>query len=233
MKLLFTTFLIISSFLVAVSPASAATDELELKLQKLKVPSDKVSPVISKDKLYIVNARYSSLDKRHEIDIAGANNFMADSHLVTRQTALSYRYHFNEKWGVGLRYTNYFNELSDAGKTLFERKDLLPDSDFAYKSTELFVNYNTMYGKLRYAQDSVLYFDQYVSLGVGQVNLQSGDQTMGILDLGFSFWIGKSYSMRAGLKNEFYQQQQLTGSRDIHNAMGYLSFGYLFGGKRI
>jgi outer membrane beta-barrel protein len=227
MKILFATFLIILSF------TAAAIDELELKLQKLNVPSDKVSPVVSRDKLYIVNARYSPLDKRHEIDVAGANNFMADSHIITRQAALSYRYHFNEKWGAGLRYTNYFNELSDAGKMLFDRKDLLPDSDFAYKSTELFVNYNTMYGKLRYSQDSVLYFDQYVSLGVGQVNLQSGDQTVGILDVGLSFWIGKNYSLRAGLKNEFYQQQQLTGSRDIHNAMGYISFGYLFGGTKI
>lgn len=227
MKMLFTSVVLLMSFSVM------AADELELKLKKLSVPDDKVSPVVSKDKLYIVNTRYSSLDNRHEVDFAGANNFMADSHLVTRQTAMSYRYHVNEKWGVGLRYTNYYNELSDAGKTLFERKDLLPDSDFAYKSTELFVNYNTMYGKLRYAKDSVLYFDQYVSLGAGKVELESGEQTMGIVDLGFSFWISKNYSMRAGLKNEFYQQQQLTGSRDIHNAMGYLSFGYLFGGKTL
>lgn len=227
MKILITAFLIMGSFTVK------ASDELEKKLKKLNVPDNQVSPIVSKDKLYIINTRYSSLEKRHEIDFAGANNFMADSHLITRQTSLSYRFHYNEKWGAGLRYTNYYNELSDAGKTLFNRKDLLPDSDFAYKSTEAFINFNTMYGKLRYAKDSVVYFDQYISLGAGQVDLQSGGQNMGTLDIGFSFWLGKNYSMRAGLKNEFYQQRQLTGDRNIHNAMGYLSFGYLFGGRTI
>jgi outer membrane beta-barrel protein len=223
MKRLLATLTILTCFHVY------AEDELGKKLEKLNIPDDKVSPVVSKDKLYVVNTRYSSLNKRHEVDIFGANNFTSDSHLLTRQAGMSYRFHINDKWGVGLRYTNYFNELSDAGKALFDNKSLLPDSDFAYKSTDLFVNYNTMYGKLRLSKESVIYFDQYISLGYGTVDLESGEQNMIIADLGFSFWLGQNYSIRAGLKNEFYEQRQKTENRNIHNAMGYISFGYLFG----
>jgi hypothetical protein len=52
-------------------------------------------------------------------------------------------------------------------------------------------------------------------------------------DTGFSFWLGKKMSLRTGLKNEFYQQQKINGPENVHNAMGYLEFGYLFGGTKI
>ena len=94
---------------------------------------------------------------------------------------------------------------------------------------ELFVNYNTIYGKLRWSEDSVVYFDQYISLGGGKVKLSSGDKNLALADIGLSFWLGNHGSARIGLKNEFYQQNQLSGSRNIHNGIGYIEFGYLFG----
>ena len=206
-----------------------SSSELEKKLESLSIPDDKVTTVLSEDKLYVLNNRYSSLINRHELTIAGANNFTADSHLVTEQAALSYRYHINSKWSLGARYTRYTNKLSSSGQILFNNKSILPDTDFALNGQELFVNYNTIYGKLRWSENSVVYFDQYISLGGGKVKLSSGDKNLALADIGLSFWLGNHGSARIGLKNEFYQQNQLSGSRNIHNGIGYIEFGYLFG----
>ncbi|PIP93747.1 MAG: hypothetical protein COW00_07635 [Bdellovibrio sp. CG12_big_fil_rev_8_21_14_0_65_39_13] len=221
--------ILLALFVLSSSVMAQEATELEKKLDALNIPDDKVTPVLSEDKLYVVNTRYSSLVNRHELTLQGANNFTADSHLSTNQAAASYRYHINSKWSLGLRYTRYSNELTAAGKKLFEDKQILPDTDFAKNGQEAYVSYNTIYGKLRWSQDTVVYFDQYVALGGGKVELASGKKNMAFADLGLAFWLGKHMSTRVGFKNEFYKQSQRNGDRSIHNGMGYLEIGYLFG----
>lgn len=220
-------------FFAFAAVCASASDALEKKLELLNVPDDKVTPLIERDKLYVVNTRYSSLDKRHEVSLMGANNFNSDSHILSRQASLAYRFHWNQKWSAGLRYSSYFNELSDPGKTLFKEREILPDNDYAKSSKDAFVSYNTMYGKLRFSKDTLVYFDQYVSLGYGKVELASTEENVYLADLGFAFWIGRNMSARLGLRNEFYIQNRLTGDQSVHNAMGYVSFGYMFGGKSL
>ena len=123
--------------------------------------------------------------------------------------------------------------MSGAGEKLFDEEKILPDTDYAIKSTEGFVNFNTVYGKIRLTQSTIVYFDHFVALGYGNVSLGNGEAQMYTADTGFSFWLGKKMSLRTGLKNEFYQQQKINGPENVHNAMGYLEFGYLFGGTKI
>lgn len=221
--------LILAFSLISSSAVMAQDNELEKKLDALNIPDDKVTTVLSEDKLYIVNTRYSSLVNRHELTLQGGNNFTADSHLSSQQTAISYRYHLNSDWSFGARYVRHTNKLTAAGERLFNDKKMLPDTDFAKNSQELFVNYNTIYGKLRWNEDTVVYFDQYVALGGGKIALASGKQNMAFADLGLSFWLGNHMSSRIGFKNEFYKQNQLTGSVNKYNGIGYIEFGYLFG----
>ncbi len=226
--------IIISLVFASFCTSSFSASELENKLDALNIPSDKVTPLVSEEELVSVNGRYSSLNKRHEVTLLGANNFNADSHMDTKQVGATYRFHINSKWSVGARYTEYENKLSDAGKKLFDNSQLLPDSDFAIKSTDAFVNFNTVYGKLRLTKDTIVYFDQYISLGYGDIALANGETKMVSADLGFAFWLGKNASARVGVRNEFYEQQKLNGADDVHNAMGYVEVGYLFGeGARI
>jgi len=233
MKKLLLVTLLMSSFSYAEESKPAKSD-LENKLESLNIPSDKVTPVVSEEKLYAVNERYSSLNKRHEFTMFGANNFNADSHLTTTMTGATYRFHLNGKWSVGARYSEYFNKLSSAGEKLFEDQKLLPDTDYAIKSSEGFLSFNTIYGKLRFTKDTIVYFDQYISLGYGNIQLAKDETQMYSVDLGFAFWLGKHMSTRIGVKNESYTQNKVKGSQNVHNAMGYLEFGYLFGeGSRI
>jgi outer membrane beta-barrel protein len=207
--------------------------DLEKKLELLNLPDEKVMPLVSQDKLYIINTRYSSLVNRHEISLMGATNFMADSHLSTQQAAATYRYHLNSRFSFGLRYTRYSNKLNSAGEKLFANQQILPDTDFALNGQEAFVTFNTFYGKIRLTSERVSYFDQYISLGAGQVELASGKTNLAIADVGFALWIGKHMSARVGFKNEFYQQIQVSGEENIHNGLGYLEFGYLFGTGKV
>jgi outer membrane beta-barrel protein len=216
--------------LSSISYAKTQTrSDLERKLDTLNIPSDKVTPLISEEKLYSVNSRYSSLRRRAEVTIFGANNFTSDSHIDSTMGGTSFRFHINDKWSIGYRYSEYNNELSEAGQKLFERDEVLPDTDFAIKSTEAFINYNTMYGKLRLTSSTVAYFDQYVSLGYGKISLGNGEVQFYTADVGFAFWVGKKFSARIGVHNELYEQKKINGSENVHNAQGYLSFGYLFG----
>ena len=75
----------------------------------------------------------------------------------------------------------------------------------------------------------MIYFDQYISLGGGRIDLASGKENHGFLDLGFAFWPGKHGSVRIGIKNEGYKQVLRRGEDFQYNAIGYLEIGYLFG----
>ena len=229
-----TSYKIISLFVLPILSLQASESKLSEKLDSLNIPSDKVTPLVSKENLFAVNDRYSSLTKRHEVSFFGANNFNSDSHIETTQSGAAYRFHINSRWSVGAKYSEYSNKLSGAGKKLFDNEQLLPDTDYALKSTEGFISFNTIYGKLRLTRDTIVYFDQYIALGYGDVALANGEQKMTTLDLGLAFWLGRKASARVGLKNEFYTQQKINGSSDVQNAMGYMEFGYLFGeGARI
>ena len=131
---------------------------------------------------------------------------------------------------VGARYSEYENKLSGAGEKLFDQQKLLPDTDFAVKSSEGYLNFNTVYGKLRLTQSTIVYFDHYVALGYGHIALGNGETKMYTADTGLAFWLGKKASLRAGLKNELYRHKKVNGRENVHNVMGYLEFGFLFGG---
>ncbi|MBD64253.1 MAG: hypothetical protein CME62_03545 [Halobacteriovoraceae bacterium] len=226
--------IISSSNLLFAAENKQSKSALEKQLESLNIPSDKVTPVVSEEKIYAVNARYSSLNKRFEVTMFGGNNFTGDSHIDSTNVGGTLRFHYNSRFSLGYRYTEYFNKLSEAGQTLYDSKELLPDTDYAIKSTEGFLNVNTIYGKLRFTQNTIVYFDHYVSLGYGEIALARDEVQFYNLDTGFSFWMGKHMSARVGVRNEFYIQQKLKGKENAHNAQGYLELGYLFGeGSRI
>jgi outer membrane beta-barrel protein len=214
---------------------TALAEDLKKELENLNVPNDRVTPLLSEDQLYVVNERYSSLTNRHELSMQLGNNFTAPSHMISTQRGLSYRYHLNPKWSFGARYVQINNQLSDSGQQLLQLNELVPDTDYATDSMDIFASFNTTYGKLRIGSNQVVYFDQYIALGAGTINMGNGTERMLNLDVGFDFWIGKNYSLRLGIKNEFFEYTKLSGARaNRYNAQGYLGFGYLFGsGDRI
>ncbi len=216
-------------FALFLSAGAFAADTMEAKLDALNIPDNQISPVISQDKVFVLNTRYSSLTNRHEATLAGANNFNNESHLTTQNASLAYRYHINPKWSLGLRHSEYYNKLTPAGQKLLKDEKIAPDSDFSKNSNEVFTNFNLFYGKMRMTQKTVMYFDQYLGLGAGKINLARGSENMVTADIGVAFWMGSNMSSRFGMRNEFYKQTTLSGQKNVHNVNGYLEIGYLFG----
>ena len=78
--------------------------------------------------------------------------------------------------------------------------------------------------------DEVFYFDQYVGLSGGLLESRRGSKPTAGIDVGISFWAGKKMSLRTGLKNNFFEEQNGLGEKALsRNLVGYLSFGYFFG----
>jgi len=205
---------------------------LEQELKSLELPQDSGLVSTKSDQLYAIQSRFSPLKNRHEIGFSGGKNLNQDGHLDSNQYGLLYRYHINDKWGVGLNHFQMNNSLSSAGKKLLNDNGVIPDRDYVSSQTDLMVEYNLFYGKMRLDLDKVVYFDQYWALGAGQVELGRGSSTAAVLDAGIAFWIGKWASARMGLKNDFYTENNLNGSTRVHNMVGYLAFGFMLGGGK-
>ena len=47
--------------LIFIALSASASQKLKEKIEALSIPQDKVTPILSEDKLYVVNTRYSSL----------------------------------------------------------------------------------------------------------------------------------------------------------------------------
>jgi hypothetical protein len=62
------------------------------------------------------------------------------------------------------------------------------------------------------------------------VNTQDGTAPAAVADIGFALWLGKNWSTRFGLKNDFFREKtQMTNDLTAH-MLGHLEVGYLIGG---
>lgn len=221
--------LLVSSLFVTVANVSAS--QLESDLANLAVPENQGPVSVAKDKLFAIQSRYNPLDNRHEMAFNLGKNFNQDGHIDSNQWGANYRYHINDKWAVGMNHFRMNNELSDSGKKLLNNQSVIPERNLIKSQTDVMAEYNLFYGKLRFNMDQVTYFDQYIGLGAGSLELIDGNATAAVVDVGIAFWIGKNGSARMGVKNDFYKEQNDSGSTNIHNMVGYLAFGYLLGGN--
>jgi outer membrane beta-barrel protein len=221
------TIIFLSSLTFA---TGAGATQLESDLSSLAIPSDRGAVSVAKDKLYAIQGRYAPLSRRHELALSLGKNFNQDGHLDSNQWGGLYRYHINDSWALGLNHFRMNNELSASGQKLLDDKGVIPDRDYIKSQTDVMAEYNLFYGKLRFNMNQVTYFDQYIALGAGQVELGRGTATAAVADIGLAFWLGKKGSARMGVKNDFYKEENLNGSTNVHNMVGYFAFGYLLGG---
>lgn len=225
------TFLALTLLSFATAQAATTSTPLEKELDTLAVPADTAMVSTAKDKLYAIQTRYSPLAGRNEFAVTGGKNFNQDGSVDSNQYGAIYRYHMTDKWAVGMNYYKMNNTLSSSGKKLVNEKGVLPDRDYVNHQIDAMVEYNLFYGKMRFSPEKVVYFDQYWGVGAGQVTLGNSTTTAAVLDLGIAFWMGHRGSLRMGLKNDFYKEKNLNGTTSVHNMVGYLAFGFLFGGE--
>ncbi len=104
----------------------------------------------------------------------------------------------------------------------------VPDVPYASTRADAMLEYHVFYGKFRWSVETVSYFDQYIGLGAGQVEMNTGTEISYVGDIGFAFWLGKWGSARIGLKDYYYKEQYRAGASMEHNLHAHLDMGYLF-----
>ena len=78
--------------------------------------------------------------------------------------------------------------------------------------------------------NSTMYFDHYIALGAGSVELNSGWTPSYIGETGLQLWATRNLTFRFGVKDYFYKETRLLSTSSEHNVTGVVSVGWIFGG---
>ena len=210
---------------------SNAKAKLGEQLDNLQLPENTLGGFVSKEKLYSVQSRHTSLARRLELSLAGFEQFSDTGFISNREVALGTRYYINSKWSVGASYSHAFNELTDATNDFFNLEGVLPKVSYTKSRFDITARYLLFYGKFRFSMDKILYFDHFVSLGPSLTELESGRYAGIAADTGIVFWLGQNWNVLFGVKNySFFKNNMETNEREFTNhAKIYLSGGFLFG----
>ncbi len=221
------------SMVLAVVFSTSARASLEDEMKALDTPENRAPGAMSSgadaEKFYSVQSRYVSLHNRSEIDLSASQLLNGNGFLVTRQFGAGYRFHLGDHWNLGVQAAWATSNRSSAGERLYTQDGLIPDAAYIKSRYDAALTYNLFYGKFRVSMDQVFYFDQYVSLGGGMINLDRGSSAEGLADVGFAFWLGRSGALRLGMKNYFYNEKRRLSSGFVHDMNGYLEIGILLG----
>lgn len=212
---------------VKVASETKVTSSLEDQLKSLD--AENAAPAaVSREKLYAVQARYMPLRFKSEFSLGGGYNLTGDSFLTTQQVEVGYRFHFNDRWSVGVHEAWVNNEFKSEANNLRTANGAVPNVPYAITRTDLLAEFNLFYGKFRLGTDTVFYFDQYLALGPGLVQQNTGTVGAGVGDIGLAFWLGKWASTRIGLKEYYYNEAYPSGTQASSNMHAHLDVGVLF-----
>lgn len=207
---------------------------LDQQLEALSVPTNQALPGVSEEALYSVQSRYVSLRHRHEFALGAGRNFNSDSFVTSNNIDASYRFYLSDRWYLALDGSYVFNDWSSGADRLISSdgttNSTLADVAFARYRADLMAGYHLFYGKFRLSMDQVFYFDQYVALGPGYVDMVLGNQFGAVAEAGFVFWFGRSTSLRFSVKDYFIKEMRTKSQSWAHNIIGGLQVGYVFGG---
>jgi outer membrane beta-barrel protein len=228
----FGLFALTAYFLIAATASSGARAEISLEdeLKKLSLPDNQAPAGVASEKLYAVQTRFAPLRRRSEFSLGGGRNFTPDSFISSTETSLTYRYHFSDRFSLGVSSSAVFNSMTDTGQRIMNGEGYLPDSAYVRFRGDLIGTYNLFYGKFRLSMEQVFYFDNYIALGPTWI-VTDRRGTPGVVgEIGFAFWLGRSGSIRVGLKDYLYRQERRVTSGLVNDLVGTIGVGYLLGG---
>ncbi|WP_413289887.1 outer membrane beta-barrel domain-containing protein [Bdellovibrio sp. HCB337] len=184
----------------------------------------------------IVQSRLVDRNLRLEIGVTMGGVMGGTTYLETSNVGASVDFHITPRWSIGARYYKYQNELSPEGKRIFSTADAnaaagqvstTVDIDRPSNSTIGVINWYPMYGKINFFDAAIAQFDLYLLAGGGQIELQSGKTSVVTGGMGFGLWMTKHLTARAELRYQAYQDQIVSGPRNIDATVGTVGFGWI------
>jgi outer membrane beta-barrel protein len=200
---------------------------LDDEVHSLELPAETPNHSEALENLAAVQDRYSPLAGRMELGLSIGRDFTGDSFLNTNQLELSFRYHLTNHWSLGISGAALSNAYTSSADTLYTQTGQVPDVAYTRFRTDLTVGYNLFYGKVRLGFTQNVYFDQYVALGGGLADQNSGNEPEGLVDVGFAVWLDKWGSLRFGIRDYVLNEQSVLNSGINNNITGYIGLGVL------
>ena len=118
--------IIVVSIGLGLSLAHAEVEPLESQLDKLKLPTNAVGTLVSREKLYSVQDRYVPLHDRFELSLAGSEQVSDTGFIAKRDVSLGFRYYLDSKWSFGGSYSYVFNRLTESTNNFLNERASCP-----------------------------------------------------------------------------------------------------------
>lgn len=119
-----------------------------------------------------------------------------------------YRFFLNEQWGFQLKYSRYFNPITQEGKEEVEQTGRIPiELKYPQKQSYLGgIEWSPFYGKAD-LYNRLVRFDLYFSVLAGKVELLNLDSPvpLGYLSVGLVFWLHKHFNSRLEIQGAYYK----------------------------
>jgi outer membrane beta-barrel protein len=239
-KVLFMTKILFKSsmylaFALLAKPATSATpttnqsasSELTNQIQKLS--GEAVS-----ERFYVVQPRQSGTAGVFDLSAGGGSNLNSNVNVRSSEMGLRASYHASDRLFFSLGYSQVKNKFSESALRRIREDGIYPDVGFVKSRLDAGLGLNLIYGKARLTKDSVFYFNQYVSLGYGQIQQTDTITTVttpaAVADVGVSCWFARTASLGLGFKNYYFREQRLASRGNVNHVVGYARLGVLIGG---
>lgn len=232
--------LIASLALMTTSAVAAGSKSTSSRLDTLGGNEKLVDMATSMDpgnRSRIVQKRIVDRNNALEMGINFGTKAGGDSYLNTQSLGASLDFHINPRISIGARYNDYGNELTPEGKRVFNearesyeaggRSYSIPDIDYPLQSAMATVAWYPVYGKTNLLDWGIAQFDLYLVGGYGQIELSSGWTNLSMAGTGVGLWMTKHLSARGEVRYQNYQDQIITGSRNINTVNLSIGFGYI------
>ncbi|NUN05638.1 MAG: outer membrane beta-barrel domain-containing protein [Bdellovibrio sp.] len=184
----------------------------------------------------IVQERIVERRNTLEFGLSYGSAFGGDSYIKTQALGAQVDYHITPRWSLGARYYDFGNSLTAEGQRIYDDakatyaaggRALSVDMDFPLNSAIAVVNWYPIYGKTSFLDMGVTQFDLYLLAGGGNITLTSGNTSVMTAGLGVGIWASSHISARAEVRYQKYQDQLITGSRNLDVVTGSLGLGWI------
>ncbi|MBS1985419.1 MAG: outer membrane beta-barrel domain-containing protein [Bdellovibrionales bacterium] len=164
----------------------------------------------------VVQNRVYSKAHKFQFGLMGGIAF-ADPFLSLKPYGFNAGYHFSEYlgvnvlgWKIASSGSSALNTLMDSGK---KANTVLPSSFYGAEATGSF-----LYGKLSLMGYSIIYYDMYVSGGMGMTNNENGNEFTQMVGLGQRFYINRWLSLKFDYR--FMHNKETVKEKEITADLG-------------
>ena len=183
----------------------------------------------------IVQNRVTDRTNRLELFSEYQYTSKGSTYLDSSSSALSFHFHINPHWSVGVKYNHFYNELTSEARDLINEAlkvqkinsnvemALIPELNWPKNSTTALISYYPIYGKANIFDLGIVHFDLYGTLGRGQMELRNGGSEILLGGVGLGLWLSQHLSARLEYDYQTYEAEYLQGKKQL--SVNTLSFG--------